>query len=198
MLVSPQLMVDGDGLPPADFDEFSHSWLEQLEVEPEPPTAVEGTFAPAGTLQSIDDWAAALTPDTDRLGTQARQDTRAGNDSRDGNDTPAGATPASARRILDELLTRLPGDQGAVNGGEPGPLWAALALGTISVREVARAVLARAAADESSRQGAEAVILGLCRREHAYHLLHAYPQLLNAPGVEGDYVRHWIWGNRLT
>jgi deoxyribodipyrimidine photolyase len=100
--------------------------------------------------------------------------------------------------ILAELLTRLPGDRGGANGGEPGPLWPALALGTISVREVARAVLARAAADESSRQGAEAVILGLCRREHAYHLLHAYPQLLNASGVEGDYVRHWIWGNRLT
>jgi deoxyribodipyrimidine photo-lyase len=195
MLVSPQLMVDGDGLPPADFDEFSHSWLEQLEVEPEPPTAVAGTFAPAGTLQSIDDWAAALTPDTDRSGTQAGA-TPAG--AAPAGAAPAGATPASARRILDELLTRLPGDQGAVNGGEPGPLWAALALGTISVREVARAVLARAAADESSRQGAEAVILGLCRREHAYHLLHAYPQLLNAPGVEGDYVRHWIWGNRLT
>jgi deoxyribodipyrimidine photo-lyase len=180
MLVSPQLMVDGDGLPPADFDEFSQSWLQQLEVDPEPAAAVEGTFAPAGTLQSIDDWAGALAADADRSGTQA------------------GATSASARTVLDELLTRLPGDRGGVNGGEPGPLWAALALGTISVREVARAVLARAAADESSRQGAEAVILGLCRREHAYHLLHAYPQLLNAPGVEGDYVRHWIWGNRLT
>ena len=174
MLVGPQLMVDSDGLPPADFDGFSRPWLEQLNVDPQPPGAVEGTFR-ADALRSIDGWADSLAP------------------SADGQDTQAGATPASARLSLDELLTRLPRYRGGLEGAEPGsPVWPALGFGTISVREVARAVLARAAADESSRQGAEAFMLDLCRREHAYHLLHAQPELLRAPGPEGDYVRRWL------
>jgi len=181
MLVSPQLMVDSDGLPPAAFDDFSRLWLEQLNVDPQPPGAVEGTFRAANALQSIDKWADSLAPRAD------------------GQDTQTGATPASARLSLEELLTRLPRYRGRLGGAEPGsPVWSALAFGTLSVREVARAVLARAAADESSRQGAEAFILDLCRREHAYHLLHAHPQVLRAPGLEGEYVRHWLWGDRLT
>ena len=181
MLVSPQVMVDSNGLPPADFDDFSRPWLEQLDVDPKPPAAVEGTFMSADAPQSTDDWADSLSP---------RAADPAG---------PPGATPASARLSLEDLLIRLPLFRGRLDGIEHGsPLWPALAFGTMSVREVARAVLARAAADESCRQGAQAFILDLCHREHAYHLLHAYPEVLRAPGPEGEYVRHWLWGNRLT
>jgi hypothetical protein len=110
----------------------------------------------------------------------------------------AGATPASARLGLEELLAGLPDYQGGLeDGGHRSPVWPALRFGTLSVREVARAVLARAAGEESSRQGAEAFILDLCRREHAYHLLHAHPEVMRAPGPEGEYVRHWLFGNRL-
>ncbi len=151
MLVSPQLMVDAAGLPPADFDDFSRAWLEQLDVDPTPPAVVEGTFMSTDAPDSIDDWADSLAPPAEQP------------------DAPADAS-----------------------------VWQSLVLGTKSVREVARAVLARAAADESSREGAEAFILDLCHREHAYHLLHAHPEALGAPGPEGDYVRHWLLGNRLT
>jgi deoxyribodipyrimidine photo-lyase len=177
LLVSPQLMMDSDGLPPPDLDDFSRLWLEQLDLDldPQPPAAVEGRLLVAGDLQSIDGWADSLAP---AAGEQ---------------DTQAGANAASARLSLEALLTRLPRYRDGLESAEPGsPVWTALAFGTISVRQVARAVLAWAAADESSRQGAEAFMLDLCRREHAYHRLHAQPELLRAPGPEGDYVRHWV------
>jgi len=188
MLVSPQVMVGADGLPPADFDDFSRAWLQKLDVAPEPPAAVERTFTSADAPHSTNDWADSLSP---RAELPRADDPRAED----------GATPASVRLSLEALLARLGSyrDQrapDAVDGGSP--LFAALRLGTISVRQVARAVLARAAADESCRQGAEALIRDLCRREHAYHLLHAHPEFLRAPGPGGEYVRHWVFGNRLT
>jgi deoxyribodipyrimidine photo-lyase len=182
LLVSPQLMVDSAGLPPTTLDDFTRLWLERLDLDPQPPAAVEGTFLASGDLQSSDDWADALAP------TPGGQESQAGE-----QDTPAGATAASARVSLEALLTRLPRYGDGLEGAEPGsPVWTALAVGTISVRQVARAVLARAAADESSRQGGEAFILDLCRREYAYHRLHAQPELLRAPGPEGEYVRRWL------
>jgi deoxyribodipyrimidine photo-lyase len=189
LLVSPQLMVDSEGLPPAAFDDFSRLWLERLDVVPQPPAAVAGTFLASGDLQSIDDWADSLAPLPGGQDTEAGgQDTEAG-----ATAASAGATAASARLCLEALLMRLPRYQDGLEGTEPGsPVWTALAFGTISVRQVARAVLARAAADESSRRGAEAFILDLCRREHAYHRLRAQPDLLRAPGPEGDYVRRWL------
>jgi deoxyribodipyrimidine photolyase len=175
-------MVDSAGAPPPTLDDFTRLWLERLDLDPQPPAAVEGTFLASGDLQSIDDWADSLAP------TPAGQDSQAG-----GQDTEAGITAASARLSLEALVTRLPGYGDGLEGAQPGsPVWMALAFGTISVRQVARAVLARAAADESSRQGAEAFILDLCRREYAYHRLHAHPELLGAPGPEGDYVRRWL------
>jgi deoxyribodipyrimidine photo-lyase len=181
MLVSPQLMVDSEGLPPAAFDDFSRLWLQHLDLDPETPAAAEGTYMTGAAPESIDGWADSLAPRAE------------------GQDAQAGATKASARLSLEDLLVRLPLYRGRLDGIEHGsPLWPALAFGTISVREVARAVLARAAADQSSRSGAEAFMLDLCRREHAYHLLHADPDLLRLPGPEGEYVRHWLWGNRLT
>jgi deoxyribodipyrimidine photo-lyase len=181
MLVSPQLMVDSHGLPPAGFDDFSRLWLEYLDLDPETPAAAGGTYMTGAAPASIDGWADSLAPRAD------------------GQDAQAGATQASARLSLEDLLVRLPLYRGRLDGIENGsPPWPALAFGTISVREVARAVLARAAADQSSRSGAEAFMLDLCRREHAYHLLHADPDVLRLPGPEGEYVRHWLWGNRLT
>jgi len=181
MLVSPQLMVDSDGLPPAAFDDFSRLWLEHLDLDPETPAAAEGTYMTGAAPESIDGWADSLAPRAD------------------GQDAQAGDNQASARLSLEDLLVRLPLYRGRVDGVEHGsPLWRALAFGTVSVREVARAVLARAAADESSRPGAEAIMLDLCHREHAYHHLHADPALLRLPGPEGEYVRHWLWGDRLT
>jgi deoxyribodipyrimidine photolyase len=174
LLVSPQLMVDSDGLPPAALDDFSRLWLERLDVVPQPPAAVEGTFVASGDIQSFDDWADSLAPTP-------------------GHDTPAGATAASARLSLEALLTRLPRYRDGPEGAEPGsPVWTALAFGTVSVRQVTRAVLARAATDESSRSGAEAFILDLSRREYAYHRVHAQPDILRAPGPEGEYVRRWL------
>ncbi len=181
MLVSPQLMVDSEGLPPAAFDDFSRLWLELLYLDPETPAAAEGTYMTRAAPESIDGWADSLAPGAA------------------GQDAQAGATQASARLSMEDLLVRLPLYRGRLDGIEHGsPLWPALAFGTISVREVARAVLARAAADQSSRSGAEAFMFDLCHREHAYHLLHADPDVLRLPGPEGEYVRHWLWGNRLT
>ena len=181
MLVSPQVMLDPDGLPPIEFGDFSRLWLEQLDLEPEPPAAAEGAFVVDDAPESIDVWADSLAPR-----------------SADAAGLP-GATPASARRDLEDLLGRLPLYRDRLEGVEDGAaVFSALALGTISVREVARAVLAKASADEPSRPGAEAFILDLCHREHAYHLLHAYPEVLRAPGPDGQYVRHWLLSNRLT
>jgi hypothetical protein len=108
---------------------------------------------------------------------------------------PPGSTPATAPTALDELTSSLAGGETAAAGAA---VLAALRFGTISVREVARAVLGRAAMEESARAGAQAFVLELCHREHAIHLLHAYPQLLGAPGADGDYIRHWVRPNPLT
>jgi deoxyribodipyrimidine photo-lyase len=181
LLVSPQVMVDFDGLPPAAFADFSGSWLEHLDVDREPPPPASGTFLAGGGPSSVEGWADSLAPPAGDDGVQP------------------GATPDSARGCLQDLLADLAIDREPAEDAWPGaPLWRALALGTISAREVARAVLARGAADPQSRAGAEAFILALCRREHAYHLLHARPDLLRAPGPEGEYVRHLLFRNRLT
>jgi deoxyribodipyrimidine photo-lyase len=181
LLVSPQTMAGSDGLPPAAFADFSSSWLEHLEVDPEPPAPASGTFLAASAPSSIEGWADSLAPPPGGDGVQL------------------GATPDSARRCLQDLLADLAIErEPAENAGPGARLWPALGLGTISAREVARAVLARGAADASSRVGAQAFILALCRREHAYHLLHARPELLGEPGLEGEFVRHLLFRNRLT
>jgi hypothetical protein len=96
LLVSPQLMVDSAGLPPTTLDDFTRLWLERLDLDPQPPAAVEGTFLASGDLQSSDHWADALAP------TPGGQESQAG-----GQDTLAGATADSARVSLAALLTRL-------------------------------------------------------------------------------------------
>jgi deoxyribodipyrimidine photo-lyase len=181
LLVSPQLMIGADGLPPVMFEDFSRVWLELLDIGPEPEAPVEGTLMTAGALESLEGWGDSLAPIGDEPAVRR------------------GATTESAHLLLEELLGFLPLYRGGINGVELGSsLWPALSLGTLSVREVARAVLAHAAADESSREGAEAFVLDLCHREHAYHLVHAGPQIWQQPGPEGDYVRHWLGGNPLT
>ncbi|HXA41793.1 MAG TPA: deoxyribodipyrimidine photo-lyase [Candidatus Solibacter sp.] len=176
LLVSPQLMLDAEGRPPANFDEFSAAWLARLNVDPEPQPALEGSLMAANDApDSVGDWRGELAEPDDQP-------------------APPGSTPATARAALKELTSGL--------GGRPEPgaaatVLTALRFGTISVREVARAVLSRAASEESARAGAEAFMLDLCHREHAIHLVHAYPALLGAPGAEGDYIRHWVRPNPL-
>ena len=97
-----------------------------------------------------------------------------------------GATPASAHERLRrfaadslagyELNRDLPEDEDGTSR-----LSAALKLGTISVREVARAVVKRGAADPRSRPGAEELVRQLAWRDYGVALLHADPSRLGEP-----------------
>jgi deoxyribodipyrimidine photo-lyase len=164
LLVSPHATLDADGLPAPDFDSFSARWLERVDLDPEP-AAGAGKLAPAdGIPDSIPDWPESIAP---------------------GLAQPSpwpGATPRSAQERLDHFMSQhlaaySPGGQ---SDDGTSRLSAALKFGTISVREVARAALRRAAADERCRPGAERFVSQLCRRDYAHHVLHARPELLRS------------------
>ena len=97
-----------------------------------------------------------------------------------------GATPAAAqerlRRFAADALAGydrsrdLPADTDGTSR-----LSAALKLGTLSVRDAARAALRRAAADARARTGGERFIRQLAWRDYAAHLLQAHPDLLRRP-----------------
>ena len=169
LLVSPHATLDAEGRPAIDFDAFSSRWLERLDLGPEQLPDAEGLVMPEAEVpESIPNWAEALAP---------------------GLDAPSawpGATSASANsRLAHFVAGGLAGYRGrraaAADVDATSRLSAALKFGTISVRDVARAVLGRAAADDSARDGAELFMLELCRREHAHHLVHAFPDITSAP-----------------
>jgi deoxyribodipyrimidine photo-lyase len=175
LLVSPHATLDADGLPAADFDGFRERWLERLDLDPAP-ASIAGQLVPAAEMpDTIPDWPESIAPGLERP-----------------SEWP-GATPRSAHERLGHFISdHLAGypPSGEVFGGErvegTSRLSAALKFGTISVREVARAALRRAAADETCRSGAEHFISRLSRRDYAHHLLHARPDLLRTWGFEGD------------
>ena len=174
LLVSPHATLDADGLPAPDFDTFSSRWLERFDLDPAPP-ATTGPLVPAAEMpESIPDWPESIAP---------------------GLLSPSGwpgATPRSAQERLDDFISNLlagypPSREEADQG--TSRLSAALKFGTISVRDVARAALRRAAADESCRSGAERFLSRLCRRDYAHHLLHARPDLVRSwppPAAGGE------------
>jgi deoxyribodipyrimidine photo-lyase len=176
LLVSPHATLDADGLPAPNFDGFSSRWLERFDLDPAPQAAT-GPLVPAAEMpESIPDWPESIAP---------------------GLSSPSawpGATPRSAQERLGDFISdRLAGYPPSREEAERGTsrLSAALKFGTISVRDVARAALRRAAADEGCRPGAEQFLSRLCRRDYAHHLLHARPDLVRswpalAPGSERD------------
>jgi deoxyribodipyrimidine photo-lyase len=170
LLVPPYATIGEDGMPPLAHEAFAERWFAAFDLDPgpvEPPG--EGRYLPAAELgDGGADWAEAL-----------------GVDALEPSAWP-GATPASARerlrRFTADSLAGYPGDR-----DRPGDedrttrLSAALKLGTISVREVARAAIKRGAADPRSRPGAERVVGNLAWRDYAAHLLHGNPMLLREP-----------------
>jgi deoxyribodipyrimidine photo-lyase len=184
LLVPPHGTVDSEGNVAATFGAFSRRWFQQLDVSPRPPASPAGRLMPfSDTPDPIRDWPESLAP---------------------GLSAPSGwpgATAASARIRLENFVAgSLAGYQRSrdvLAGEATSRLSAALKFGTISVREVARSVLQRAAADEMSRDGSERFIRELSWREYAHHLLHRRPDLLArpyrepawpAPAVPGDGV----------
>lgn len=173
LLVSPHATLDADGLVAPDFESFSGRWLERFDLDPAPPAAAGQLARAADIPDSIPDWAESIAP---------------------GLAEPSawpGATPASAQARLDEFISaHLAGYPPAPGADDEGTsrLSAALKFGTISVRDVARAAVRRAAADEDCRPGAERFLGGLSHRDYAHQLLHAQPQLLQswAPAA-GDF-----------
>ena len=170
LLVPPVAVMDADAEVPQTFAAFSRRWFDALDVDPQPYDAPAGArFMPAADLPAaIDAWAESLAP---------------------GLEAPSswpGATPAAAQ----ERLRRFAADSLAgydrsrdLPGQEDGTsrLSAALKLGTLSVRDAARAALRRAAADPRARTGAERFVRELAWRDYAAHLLHAHPDLLRRP-----------------
>jgi deoxyribodipyrimidine photo-lyase len=160
LLVSPHAILDADGLPAPDFDSFSDRWLERFDLEAAP-AVTEGHLLPATEMpESIPDWPEAIGPGLASASTWP------------------GATPESAHERLDDFVSHHLGAAGDMTADAASSrLSAALKFGTISVRDVARAALRRAAADKSVRGGAERFVSRLCRRDYAHHLLHARPDL---------------------
>lgn len=174
LLVPPHSTLDSEGNVARTFGAFSRRWLPQLDVSPEPPASPDGRLMPLSeTPESTSDWPASLAPGLSAASSWP------------------GATTASARRHLEDFVAdSLAGyerrrdflDQDATSR-----LSAALKFGTISVREVVRAVLRKAAADKTSREGTERFIQELGRREYAHHLLHHHPDLLRQPFQAPDW-----------
>jgi deoxyribodipyrimidine photo-lyase len=168
LLVPPHATLDAEGKVARTFGAFSRRWFQQLDVSPHPPASPEGRLVPlAETPESILDWPESLAP---------------------GLSAPSGwpgATTASARgRLMAFVADSLAGYERRRDfpaEDATSRLSAALKFGTISVREVARAVLGSAAADEGSREGSERFIRELAWREYAHHLLHSRPDLLRHP-----------------
>jgi deoxyribodipyrimidine photo-lyase len=168
LLVPPQGTLDAEGNVARTFSAFSRRWFQQLDVSPEPPPSPEGRLMSLSSApESISDWPDSLAP---------------------GLSAPSswpGATAATARRELEafvaDLLAVYERRRDIPAQDATSRLSAALKFGTISVREVARAVLRRAAADAGSRQGSVRFIRELGRREYAFHLLHHHPELLRQP-----------------
>jgi deoxyribodipyrimidine photo-lyase len=168
LLVPPLRTVEAEGDLPHEFDAFSGRWFAALDLEPEAPSA-RGEFQPAPELPETEPgWEAMLSP---------------------GQPMPSafvGATEPSAEARLAEFVAsglaeydtraRFPGDPGGTSR-----LSAALKFGTISVRRVARSVLAFAARTPAAQAAAERFIRELAWREFAHHLLFHQPDLLRAP-----------------
>jgi deoxyribodipyrimidine photo-lyase len=167
LLVPPFALLDADGDIPHTFSAFSRRWFHALDVDPEPladPT--DGTLMGAAELPtSLDGWAETLAPGMA------------------GPSAWPGATPATAQERLRRFAADglagydrgrdLPADEDGTSR-----LSAALKLGTLSVRDAARAALRRAAIDSRARPGAEDFVRQLGWRDYAAHLLQAHPELL--------------------
>ena len=156
LLVEPYATADAEGEPALEFDVFRERWLAALDLVAEPArvkgTLVEGAALPAGLDGWDGSWADAVADDSDW----------------------PGATPATARSRLRQFLAS------DLAAGDGSRLSAALKFGTISARQVARALVA-AGVDETARGPAEAVLEGLCRRDFAHQLAFARPDLLRPP-----------------
>ncbi|MGB2939132.1 MAG: deoxyribodipyrimidine photo-lyase [Candidatus Dormiibacterota bacterium] len=170
LLVPPPALMDEDGGVPLNFDAFSRRWFDVLDLDPEPlPDPEEASFMVGAELPaSVDAWPEILAPGL-----------------RQPSPWP-GATPTSAQERLRHFAAdSLAGyERGRDQPGEEdgtSRLSAALKFGTISVRDVARAALRRAAADSRARTGAERFVRKLAWRDYAAGLLQAHPDLLQRP-----------------
>ena len=177
LLVQPYQTIDAEGHLPSTFRAFSRRWFSALDVDPVAPRAAPGNFAPSEEMPaSSENWQPGLAP---RLNAPSAW---------------PGATPAGARARLAEFLEVGLDDYAARRdfaADEEGTsrLSAALKFGTISVREVAAAVLAAGAARPEARVSTERFISELAWREFAHHLLFARPELLSEPMRRPS----WVW-----
>jgi len=168
LLVPPLATAGEDERIPQSFGPFSRRWFAALDLEPEPEPA-EGQFLALAELpEGTPNWASMLSADLPE------------------SSPWPGATASSAEHHLMEFVGSgladyahgrdLPGRQGGTSR-----LSAALKFGTISVRRVARTVIAHGARNASAQPSAERYILELAWREFAHHLLFHQPQLLKEP-----------------
>ncbi|GAC1335047.1 MAG: deoxyribodipyrimidine photo-lyase [Candidatus Dormibacteria bacterium] len=165
LLVPPLATAGEDEHFPVGFGPFSRRWFAALDLEPEPAPA-GGSFMAAGDLPvATPGWARMLAPDLPAPSAWP------------------GATPASAEDRLmafvnSGVATYAEGRDFPGRPGGTSQLSAALKFGTISVRRVARTVIARGAREPGAQPSAERYILELAWREFAHHLLFHRPGLL--------------------
>lgn len=161
LLVAPLAIQDAEGASPTTIDAFLERWLAVLDVQADPLENPDGgQFMAREQLPgSFSAWQDELAPGTPLVS------------------AVTAATPAEAR----ERLRRFVADSLAGYGhaerddAELSGIWVALDLGTLSAREVARAVLRRGARDPRARPGAERLMRQLARREFAVHELFRHP-----------------------
>jgi deoxyribodipyrimidine photo-lyase len=153
LLVEPYATMDSDGEPALEHPEFKQRWLAGLDLAAAQPEPEEGVFAPDAEMPpGLRGWDGPWAEEI-------------------AEESPwPGATPASARARLDEFTQT---GLRAYARGDGSRLSAALKFGTISVREVARAVLGAATSDPGLRQSAESFLEALSWRDFATHLLFA-------------------------
>jgi deoxyribodipyrimidine photo-lyase len=172
LLVSPHAMLDEVVAADLGFAAFHERWLAALDLDPVPLSdPIGGSFAAAVELpESLDEWRAQLQQAPAALPEPTRP-------------SDSGVTPAAARDRLRSFVADELAGYRARDEDVAGWLAIALDLGTLSVREVARAALRRGAADQRSRPGAEGFLEVLARREYAAHWRFAHP---DRPGQPPD------------
>lgn len=164
LLVPPYRTMDEEGGVPSTFEDFLPRWLAALDLEPSAPAE------PAGRLTSPE----AISGDAEGLlATLAA-----------GPSTTVGATPAHAQSRLAEFVREDLGDYRQARQlatASTSRLSAALKFGTLSIRQVARAVLAFGAQHPDNQASAEDFVSRLAWRDFAAHRLFADPGLLAPP-----------------
>jgi len=172
LMVEPYATAGGDGNPALDFDTYRERWLDAVDVAAEAPRARGKLVAAAGQPPGIDGWQGPWAA-------EVAQDS-----------TWPGATPVSARQRLRRFVAE------DLRRGGGTTLSAALNHGTISARQVARALVA-AGSDETVREAVEAVLDSLSRRDFAYQLAFTRPELLMPPPGEPP-LAYEVWRTAAT